>query len=139
MNEYPPLGPDDLRAIDLSDELVLLKGHIARREPADGFWERLDTDPELEQRAYTSWVVAEHEFDESWDEWERHPQGDKVVRVLEGEVVMTFQRDQQIRTTIVGAGESVVVPLGTWHTMDVRRPARILAITWGRGTTTRAR
>jgi hypothetical protein len=40
---------------------------------------------------------------------------------------------------VLGAPQSVVMPAGTWHTLDVIEAARIVTITWGAGTAHRPR
>jgi quercetin dioxygenase-like cupin family protein len=37
------------------------------------------------------------------------------------------------------AGQTVVIPAGVWHTVDVVEPARTLHVTFGRGTRHRSR
>lgn len=134
------MSPDALEAIDLRDDFLLLRGHLARRERGgDEFWSALAGGGELTAKVDTSWLVGEYACDDSWEDWERHPQGDEVVRVLEGEIVMIFERDGRVSTTLMGEGDTVVVPIGTWHTVDVRVSARLLNITWGKGTDHRAR
>ena len=48
-------------------------------------------------------------------EWERHPVGDEIVLVVAGETTITFLTDSGDESALLGAGELVVVPQGTWH------------------------
>lgn len=47
--------------------------------------------------------------------WERHPDGDELLHVLEGEVEVTVWTDDGLVHTTVPAGSVFVVPRGLWH------------------------
>jgi len=47
--------------------------------------------------------------------WERHPKGDELLHVLEGDLEITLLRDEGAETTVLGAGTVFVVPRGVWH------------------------
>ena len=48
--------------------------------------------------------------------WERHPDGEELVQVLEGTMALdTVTDDGPPRSFEVGAGMMVVVPKGAWH------------------------
>jgi len=47
--------------------------------------------------------------------WERHPEDDELLQVIEGEVVITVLTDDGPVDTVVRAGSLFVVPRGLWH------------------------
>lgn len=47
--------------------------------------------------------------------WERHPDTDELLHVLEGEVIVTVLTDDGPIETRVAAGSLFVVPRGYWH------------------------
>ncbi len=51
---------------------------------------------------------------DSWI-WERHPRGDELLHVLDGELEVTLLEDEGSETTLVGSGSVFVVPRGAWH------------------------
>jgi mannose-6-phosphate isomerase-like protein (cupin superfamily) len=104
---------------------------------ADDFWPRL-----MSGKLGTfhhEYLVTTHSYDKDWPNWEMHPNGDEIVMLLEGSTTMVLE---------IGGGEKlvelnescayVVVPRGTWHTSRARGPCRMLFITAGEGTQTRA-
>jgi uncharacterized cupin superfamily protein len=62
-------------------------------------------------------------------EWERHPVGDEIVMILEGETTLSFFSDSGDRAQVLGAGELVVVPQGTWHRFDTPDGVKVLSVT----------
>jgi mannose-6-phosphate isomerase-like protein (cupin superfamily) len=73
-------------------------------------------------------------MDADWTNWEMHPAGDEVLFMLEGEANFHLEYADGVRKIELVAGRLLVVPEGVWHTAKVRKPARLLAITPGRGT-----
>ena len=95
-------------------------------------------------------LVSCFEQDAGWTAWELHPAGDEVVMVLGGSCTVYLHPDDgtaapldasdgATRSVPLADGRYVVVPKGTWHTMDVHVPGPLLAITWGQGTRHRPR
>lgn len=80
-------------------------------------------------------LVSEHAFDADWGVWERHPAGDELVVLLDGEITLVLRRNSaDERLTLDTPGAYAVVPANTWHTAHVEGPARCLFITPGEGT-----
>jgi hypothetical protein len=63
--------------------------------------------------------------------WERHPTGDELLHVLEGEVEIVVQAEVGPVRTKVSAGSVFVVPRGLWHRHDVRERLVELYVTPG--------
>jgi mannose-6-phosphate isomerase-like protein (cupin superfamily) len=51
-------------------------------------------------------------------EWERHPHGDELVMVMEGEADLFLIQDGKERRESLKAGELIVVPENTWHRFE---------------------
>ena len=47
--------------------------------------------------------------------WERHPNGDELVQIVEGSTTLHFMTDDGLQSFALGAGMMVIVPQGTWH------------------------
>ena len=52
--------------------------------------------------------------------WERHPDDDEYLHVLDGEVGITVLTDQGAVQTAVSAGSIFIVPRGLWHRHTIR-------------------
>lgn len=65
---------------------------------------------------------------------ECHPDGDELLVVVEGRVVVRLELPEGERDVEVGAGEAIVVPRGTWHRiLPTDSPAEVLNVTPGPG------
>ena len=62
-------------------------------------------------------------------EWERHPVGDEIVAVVEGETTMFLIVDGEETSHTMGAGELIVVPQGTWHRFESPEPVKVVTFT----------
>jgi len=47
--------------------------------------------------------------------WERHPNGDELVQIVDGSTSVDIIVDGKVETHQLGAGMTVVVPQGAWH------------------------
>jgi uncharacterized cupin superfamily protein len=52
--------------------------------------------------------------------WERHPDDDEYLHVLEGEVDITVLADHGPARTTVAAGSVFIVPRGLWHRHTIK-------------------
>ena len=85
-------------------------------------------------------LVSWHEFDESWDSWEVHPNGNELVVCCIGSIKLIQEwPDGSVHTVHLDSGEAAVNGPGVWHTADVDHHASVLFITAGRGTEHRTR
>lgn len=63
--------------------------------------------------------------------WERHPDDDELLHVLEGEVDLEVRTESSSVTTTLRAGSVFVVPRGLWHRHVVRERLTELYVTPG--------
>jgi quercetin dioxygenase-like cupin family protein len=85
-------------------------------------------------------IVALHDFTESWDSWEMHPEGDEVVACVSGSISLVQEKPDGSEALIrLDAGDYAINPAGVWHTADCSEPATVLFITAGVGTQHRPR
>jgi len=62
--------------------------------------------------------------------WERHPRGDEILTLLEGSLRVVLAADAGAECELkVVAGESLVVPQGWWHRLEVGQPGRLMFVT----------
>lgn len=62
-------------------------------------------------------------------EWERHPQGDEIVYVLEGATRLFLLVDDREEGHDLKAGELMVVPRNIWHRFETPDGVKIMAVT----------
>ena len=123
--------------LDPQDRYVRL-GADGVAEPlpgGDAFWSL--PHPELD-RIGSDWLVSEFEFSADWPTWEMHPNGDEFVYLLSGSIELLLEHDDGVRVLAIADRGAVVVPRGVWHTARIRAPSRMLHVTLGAGTETRA-
>jgi mannose-6-phosphate isomerase-like protein (cupin superfamily) len=126
----PPTGPFELA----STYLRLRPDASVEPLPVDDtFWPRLMRG-ELGNFRH-EYLVTTFGYDRDWPNWERHPNGDEVVVLLEGRATFVLEIDGAERLVPLDtSGAYVVVPRGTWHTARTASPCRMLFITAGEGT-----
>lgn len=62
-------------------------------------------------------------------ECERHPVGDEIVMVLEGETTIFFRTDDGELASQLRAGDLLVVPQGTWHRFETPDSVKVMSVT----------
>lgn len=62
-------------------------------------------------------------------EWERHPNGDELVFVVEGETMLILLFGDQEVANMVREGEFLVVPKNTWHRFETPKGVKVMAVT----------
>ena len=119
---------------DLEETYLSLDGAGAVAEhPVDaGFWATIDRNTALKGT-----LVAVFRGNADWDHWEMHPAGDEILVLIEGTLTMLLQRDGDVTRHLMVDGSTLVVPAGVWHRALIDRPTRLMAITYGAGTTHR--
>jgi mannose-6-phosphate isomerase-like protein (cupin superfamily) len=107
--------------IHFGDDLTLTP---LRADPS--FWTHTDSHrPELAEGR----IMCAGDYTSTWTWWERHPDGDELVMVLSGTAEFVLEDDDDTRTVSLGAGQSTIVPAGTWHRAVVDDPCRMLFVT----------
>lgn len=101
----------------------------------DAFWAM---PPDEIGSAVIGWLVSEFLFSSDWPTWEMHPNGDEFVYLLSGSVELLLEEAHEVRSLRLTAPSAVVVPRGVWHTAKIHEPSRMLHVTMGNGTETRA-
>ena len=61
-------------------------------------------------------------------EWERHPNGDEIVMVIEGEASVFLIQDGEETKQSLSDGQLIVIPENTWHRIESAR-VKILTVT----------
>lgn len=61
--------------------------------------------------------------------WERHPNGDELVHILDGETTMTLLTDGAGEKHTLTAGQFIVVPAGVWHRFETPEGVTVFAAT----------
>ncbi len=125
--------------LDLQHDYLLISGTDLEQLAGDRFWERLEDDAEHRQLVGSGWLVAAFPVPTDWDGWEMHPHADEVVHVTSGHLVVTLDNGTDHERVDAASGETVIVPAGVWHTIDVVEPGATLNITHGPGTEHRPR
>jgi mannose-6-phosphate isomerase-like protein (cupin superfamily) len=62
-------------------------------------------------------------------EWERHPNGDEMVMVVEGETTSILLVDNSEVSNKPGEGELLVVPQITWHRFESPKGVKVMTDT----------
>ena len=61
--------------------------------------------------------------------WERHPQGDEIVQVVEGETILHLITPEGPRSFILSAGMLVIVPRNAWHKFESEKGVSVMTAT----------
>jgi mannose-6-phosphate isomerase-like protein (cupin superfamily) len=61
--------------------------------------------------------------------WERHPNGDELVQIIDGATTMDLITENGIETHALGAGMTVIVPQNTWHRFHAPNGVSIVTAT----------
>jgi mannose-6-phosphate isomerase-like protein (cupin superfamily) len=61
--------------------------------------------------------------------WERHPNGDEVVQILEGATRFDIIIEEVLQALELSAGMLVVVPQGCWHRFGSETGVKVMTIT----------
>lgn len=64
-----------------------------------------------------------------FSEWERHPHGDEIVMVIEGETTLILLEGQEEKRIVLHQNELVVVPENTWHRFESPKGVKIMTVT----------
>ena len=61
--------------------------------------------------------------------WERHPNGDELVQIVDGTTTFHFVTDNGIEARELKAGSIVVVPQGMWHRFESAEGVTVMTAT----------
>lgn len=61
--------------------------------------------------------------------WERHPNGDEIVHVIEGETLLHLLPDEGAEALELRAGMMVIVPKGMWHRFESASGVTLMTVT----------
>ena len=64
-----------------------------------------------------------------FSEWEKHPNGDEFVQVLEGRTTLILLDNNQEYSNSMTTGEMLIVPKDTWHRFESPDGVKIMTIT----------
>jgi quercetin dioxygenase-like cupin family protein len=61
--------------------------------------------------------------------WERHPNGDEIVQILDGTTVLHLITEEGRQTLLLKAGMLIVVPQNAWHQFDAPEGVALMTAT----------
>lgn len=64
--------------------------------------------------------------------WERHPDGDELVYILEGSATLQLFEESGTRSIAVDKGKMAIVPAGIWHRFHYPDGITLMTITPGK-------
>jgi len=96
---------------DAIDELKMLRGRTAETPDAarKGAFARLSN--------YRDGGIFAAKFSGE-SPWERHPNGDEIVQIVEGNTTVHLITDDGLQSVALSAGMVIVVPQNTWHRFE---------------------
>ena len=103
-----------IRIIDLKAEfarLTMLRG----RTPTSSEAERAGAFARLAD--YRDGAIFTAKFS-GISAWERHPQGDEIVQVVDGATTLHLMTDEGQRSVALTSGMVAIVPQNTWHQFE---------------------
>jgi mannose-6-phosphate isomerase-like protein (cupin superfamily) len=106
---------------------------ISSIDAPDSFWPDVAAGayPELEHGR----LMSAFTFTGGWETWERHPSGEEVVMLLSGQVTLTLEEPDGVRSVpLASPGAYVLIPRNIWHTATSAVESTLLFLTPGAGT-----
>ena len=64
---------------------------------------------------------------------EMHPDGDELLYLVSGRILVRLELEAGARDTEVRAGQALVVPRGVWHRIFIEEPGQLVHVTPGPG------
>jgi mannose-6-phosphate isomerase-like protein (cupin superfamily) len=119
-----------------SNYLIVADGPDVRRiDVGPDFWQTIEQRTDLDAGR----LVGVFRYEEDWQSWEMHPDGDEIVVLLSGAVDLVLDEREGERVVALRDRTACVVPGGVWHTANVLGRSEALHITRGAGTRHRPR
>lgn len=101
--------------------------HLPNRSPEMAFGDE-SSEAFAEVAPYRDGAVYVSYYSGS-SEWERHPQGDEVVLVLDGSTTVVLLKSAAEERFSLAANELIVIPKGIWHRFEVSEQLKVMTIT----------
>ena len=79
-------------------------------------------------------LVTMFSVESDWTTWEMHPEGEEILFLASGEIEFILDQAGVIDSIILKEKETLMIPRGAWHRAVVRKPGKLVGITYGRGT-----
>jgi len=111
--------------VDLTAELAKLKT-LEGRTPASSEAERKEAIARL--APYRDGAVFAAKF-AGTGAWERHPQGDEIVQIIEGSTILHLMTSEGRQSLSLGAGTMVIVPRDMWHQFEAPTGVSLITVT----------
>ncbi len=64
---------------------------------------------------------------------EMHPDGDELLILVSGHVVVVLEEDEGERRVDLRPGQALVVPRGVWHRVELQEKSQLVHVTPGPG------
>ena len=61
--------------------------------------------------------------------WEKHPKGDEIVQILDGETLLEIIVDDEVQAHQLQAGHLLVVPRDCWHRFTSETGVKVMTAT----------
>jgi quercetin dioxygenase-like cupin family protein len=95
------------------------------------FWETIGERADLQSGR----LVTRFAQTADWPHWEVHPAGEEVLHLISGELELVLEGAAGGAASVtLRAGDTFIVPRGTWHRGLVHKAGELLGITYGAGT-----
>jgi len=101
--------------------------HLPNRSPETAFGQDA-SDAFAEVAPYRDGAVYVSFYSGS-SEWERHPNGDEVVMVLDGTTTVVLLVNAKEERFFLVAHELIVIPVGIWHRFEASDRLKVMTIT----------
>jgi mannose-6-phosphate isomerase-like protein (cupin superfamily) len=101
--------------------------HLPNRSPETAFGDEA-SEAFAEIAPYRDGAVYVSYYSGS-SEWERHPNGDEVVMVLDGTTTVILLRNAKEERFFLSGNELVVIPAGMWHRFEGSEQLKVMTIT----------
>jgi mannose-6-phosphate isomerase-like protein (cupin superfamily) len=120
-------------AFDIKANYLHVMGENAKRvDMTPTFWQELFSGQRAESQ--NGWLMSAFMMEKDLPMWELHHNGEEVLVMMSGNIDVIFEIEGQPRTLTLGAGQACVVPRKTWHTIKVKEPGQLLALSFVHGT-----
>ena len=112
-----------LQACDLEevlDTVTFLSGHAPHTTDTKGMFARVAD--------YQDGSIFTGTFSDT-SQWERHPTGDEIIRILKSSVALTLKSAEQTGSFDPTAGMIAIVPQNTWYQFSAPDGVNLMTMT----------